>query len=58
MKNEAPRTALKKKLTLNKETIRILTEKEMVNVEGGAGTFRCATSGCYPSSPPATCPPA
>jgi bacteriocin-like protein len=46
-----------RKLTLNKETIRILTEREMQNVEGGGGGHRYSVAPCSPSSPPATCPP-
>jgi len=31
---DADRTTLEKKLTLNKETIRVLTDREMMEVEG------------------------
>jgi len=31
---DAARTTLEKKLTLNKETIRVLTDREMMEVEG------------------------
>lgn len=47
-----------KKLALNKETIRILTEKEMQSIEGGGGGHHYTQAPCTgPSSPPATCPP-
>lgn len=48
-----PKTA--KKLVLNKETIRILTEREMQTVDGGYSPP--SKNPCSPSSPPATCPP-
>ncbi len=59
MNDETPKAPLQKKLTLNKETIRILSEREMQDINAGVGTFGCHTaSGCGgPSSPPATCPP-
>jgi bacteriocin-like protein len=44
--NEArPQPKLIKKLTLNRETVRVLTDKELARVEGGAGgTAACANN--------------
>jgi bacteriocin-like protein len=36
---------LGKKLTLHKETIRILSDKELAGIEGGAGGTKACTSG-------------
>jgi hypothetical protein len=50
MKEETPvpvRSPLAKKLTLNKETIRVLTDREMMEVEGAT---------CPGVHPRSTCP--
>jgi natural product precursor len=57
MKDETPKVPVAKKLTLNKETIRILAEREMQEVKGGGGPGHYSVAPCSPSSPPATCPP-
>jgi hypothetical protein len=44
-----PQPKLTKKLKLHKETVRVLTDRELAAVEGGvAGTLRCTgpTCGC------------
>jgi bacteriocin-like protein len=46
-KDTAPRPKLAKKLTLHKETVRVLTEKELAGIEGGAGhTSACTGNTC------------
>jgi len=37
---------LKRKLVLHKETVRILTDKELAGVAGGAGSGHCSGDTC------------
>jgi len=51
---DAGRTTLEKKLTLNKETIRVLTDREMMEVEGATCLNVHPRSTCLdgPTQPP------
>jgi bacteriocin-like protein len=59
--NETRQPKLNRKLTLHKETVRVLTDKELAAVEGGVGiTVGCTgnTCGCGGTcgNPHSTCP--
>ncbi len=51
---DADQTKLEKKLTLNKETIRVLTEREMMEVEGATCGIRHPATTC-PDGPTQPC---
>ncbi len=52
---DAGRTTLEKKLTLNKETIRVLTDREMMEVEGATCPNVHPVSTCLSGPPTVQC---
>jgi bacteriocin-like protein len=54
MKDTSPKPKLNKKLTLHKETIRVLTDRELAEVEGGYGKPTYVGFTCIIKCPPPT----